>query len=88
MLKNGESAKSIAEKYNVKPCLIYGIKNGISWTHLTTKEDIEGITPENLVESYKNKIKRDCTATDEDFQIISQVYQSMSPDSPQLRKRF
>lgn len=54
----------------------------------TTKEDIEGITPENLVESYKNKIKRDCTATDEDFQIISQVYQSMSPDSPQLRKRF
>lgn len=51
-------------------------------------EDGQGISPLDLVESYKNKIECDYTATNENFEVVSQVYQSMSPDSPQLRKIF
>lgn len=51
-------------------------------------EDGQGISPQDLADSYKNLIQKDCTATDKDFDVVSRVYQSMSPNSPQIRKKL
>lgn len=37
-IKRGEEHN---QSLNIKPCMVYGIKHGNSWTHITTKEDIE-----------------------------------------------
>jgi ankyrin repeat protein len=55
----------------------------------TEIEDNEGISPRSLVEIYKKEIEKDFTATSDDYNRVTKIYGSVSPDRNQfIRKRF
>ena len=53
----------------------------------TDVEDNTGTSPKDLAEAYRSKIESDFDATDEDFDRIIEMYQSVSPDSPKFSRK-